>query len=242
MYNAALLMLMIAVSGASEAYRKRECPGQRKRNGDDSKYFIQYLEQGDSCFSDLVTFEEEEYSVAELFYKKLRCELVHEAAFQSGEYDSSFNIIGVSGGSLVVGFAALSAVQEILVNDPFVYLDDRSFDVPVRVKDGIDIDQRGEFLKSKFGLSDGRIWILRELVVSLGPVFLKNADQCAIDARLNGGWSKAATRAGLNGGAFTGLSIGPDPYLLISEDSGIHATELGYRVLKELAEDYVAKY
>ncbi|MEM5521874.1 hypothetical protein [Sulfitobacter sp. AS59] len=96
MYNAALILLLVAVSGASEV-RRKEVNGKKKFPGDDRKYFLDFLNRADERFSDTVFFLGKPHQISLIFCKYLRCDLFHEAKINFGELNGSMKLISIDG-------------------------------------------------------------------------------------------------------------------------------------------------
>jgi hypothetical protein len=257
MYNAALIILLVAVSAASEKYRKRRNPDYLKKTaGDDRKFFEHYLISRDDRFGACVRFNGKNFTIAELVYQHLRCDLVHEAHMAKADLGVSYELISINNGRIFVGFGTLAALIDVLENDPektaqtslgssFSGLLPDEADFPTYVKNVDALEAKVIALKEEFDLSNGRISILKQIVVSAGPKFLMSSAKVEISKLVNDDWRKVMVWAGMNGGAETGLRLTAYPIVSGSEynsEAPLEFTDHGVAVLKRLARHYVSKY
>jgi len=142
----------------------------------------------------------------------------------------------------------LAALIDVLENDPektaqtslgssFSGLLPDEADFPTYVKNVDALEAKVIALKEEFDLSNGRISILKQIVVSAGPKFLMSSAKVEISKLVNDDWRKVMVWAGMNGGAETGLRLTAYPIVSGSEynsEAPLEFTDHGVAVLKRL--------
>ncbi len=258
-YIGALNNVLSAISGSSRKTYPKGTPSRTnpndKRGMGDKEAFCLFLKQrlyelvggrvrDDGSFGGMMAIRIDgmDTTIEAVLYEHFRCSLTHEGKLPATVQFEEEGGFSLQDRSIKFGFrdgmvhlqkgwigALVSVVSEAKCNGPEFGIEH----FELQPKGGVDIEEFKRKIGEQFGISPGRIGILRTLVEFATPDRLEAATHDELKEIL-----AASLKAGaLNGGALTGLALSPGGESLANWTGQL--TERGAQALKQLAGGYV---
>lgn len=232
LYEPALIILLVATAGASERYRRHTTGGAKKGNGDDRKWFSNYV-------SSAISVKFGDRHAADILYQDLRCEIIHEAIIDNSKFDSGPSLMVIDGSKLTFGAGLLASLSELLRTDPLGR--DEFRDLLSEFENLIEFkgNNKNSFLEEfaeAHSLTSGRVTILELILRGFRPEPLGQMSYDDMASTFEEKLMPNLRHFGLNGAAIGVLRGGWELTSVL--DIRGRLTREGFEIIKDLTSHY----